>query len=193
MGDIKKLQRDMMWAFENQQEIPTEVLQVAQDMFNRLEEKYEQLGCKSLEIKQYMQGNLEKLVVELQDGIGNRRKDEQFEGIQKFLAYEKQNKGEAAGKFEEISNNNSNNIRVTLNTIYKIEYALRDIQKMQNQILSQKRKFSGEQIEQINGEAHELISELRNKSENKVYNCFQIDNFQLRNELLQAYEDYKGE
>ena len=193
MGDIKKLQRDMMWAFENQQEIPTEVLQVAQDMFNKLEEKYEQLGCNNREIKQYMEDNLEKLIVELQSGIGNRRKDEQFEGIQKFLSYEEKNKGEVVGRLEEISNNNVNNARETLNTIDKIEGSLRDIQKMQNQILNQNRKFSGEQINKINGEAHELIRDLRNKSENKVYNCFQIDNFQLRNELLQAYKEYKGE
>jgi len=193
MGDLKKLQRDMMWAFENQQEIPTEVLQVAQDMFNELEERYEQLGCNNREIKQYMEDNLEKLIVELQSGIGNRRKDEQFEGIQKFLSYEEKNKGEVVGRLEEISNNNANNARVTLNTIDQIEGTLRDIQKMQNQILNQKRKFSGEQINKINGEALELIRELRNKSENKVYNCFQIDNFELRNELLQAYKEYKGD
>ena len=67
MGDLKKLQRDMMWAFENGQEIPTEVLQVAQDMFNELEEKYEQLGCSSVEIKQYMQHDWKYMYFELQD------------------------------------------------------------------------------------------------------------------------------
>lgn len=195
MGDFKNLQRNMMWEFENKQEIPEKVLQVAQEMFNGLEEKYKQLDCNSGDIKKYMQSNLDELIVKLQTGIGNRRKDEQFEEIQNFLSYaeQKNNKEEIIEKLGEISNNQANNIRVTLNTIDQIEAALKNVQAKQNKILNEKRKFSKEQINKINSEAIDVITDLRNKNENKVYNCFKIDNIELRNELLQAYEGFIGQ
>lgn len=195
MENLEQLQRNMMWIFENKQEIPLEVLQVAQGMFNGLEEKYEQLGCNNEEIQQYMQNNLDGLIDGLQAGIGNRRKDEQFEEIQNFLSYanKKASQEEIPEKIGEISSNQAKNIRVTLNTIDKIEESLKNIQAKQNKILYEKRKFTGEQINKINEEALKCIADLRNQNENKVYNCFQVDNVELRNELLQAYEEYTGQ
>ena len=43
MENLEQLQRNMMWIFENKQEIPLEVLQVAQGMFNGLEEKFDEM------------------------------------------------------------------------------------------------------------------------------------------------------
>lgn len=191
MENFEKLKRNMMWVFENKQEIPEEVLQLAQGMYNGLQEKYEQMGCNSVEIKQYMQENIEKLVEQLQQGIGDRRKEEQFQEIQGFLSgVEQKNQEQTRWKIAEFSNNKPNNIRTTLNTIDQIEKSLKDIQTKQKSILAAKGKFSESQISKMNDETLQFIANLRNENENKVYKSFQIENETLKNELLQAFDDF---
>ena len=192
MEKFNQLKRDMMWAFENKQEIPESTQQVIQEMFDGLQYQYAQMGCSNSEIKEVIYQNIDNLIQNLETGIGNERKDEQFKKLQAVWKNMNtcQNYEETKYKINELSSNQPDNIRITLNTIDQIEKSLKDTQAKQNNILYKNKIFSKQEIENMNSEALKVISKLRNKNEKNVYNSFKLDNEELNNELLQAFDKY---
>lgn len=206
MESFKQLKRNMMWAFENRKDIPQDVTGQIQNMFNSLEEKYREKGCYSDSIEQYMQQNIEELVDRLERGIGDKRKDKQYEDIQAFLleverdaeqkleGEEKKIKNaERQWKISEIGNNTPNNIGITLNSMDQIIDSLKDVQSKQNKILTDRGLYGNSKIEEMNDEMQNFIMQLRSTNEEEIHQAFIGDNAELRKELLQAYEQYSAE
>ena len=206
MESFKQLKRNMMWAFENRKDIPQDVTGQIQNMFNSLEEKYREKGCYSDSIEQYMQQNIEELVDRLERGIGDKRKDKQYEDIQAFLleverdaeqkleGEEKKIKNaERQRKISEIGNNTPNNIGITLNSMDQIIDSLKDVQSKQNKILTDRGLYGNSKIEEMNDEMQNFIMQLRSTNEEEIHQAFIGDNAELRKELLQAYEQYSAE
>ena len=206
MESFKQLKRNMMWAFENRKDIPQDVTGQIQNMFNSLEEKYREKGCYSDSIEQYMHKNIQELVDRLERGIGDKRKDKQYEDIQAFLLEverdaeqkldceeQKIKNAERQWKISEIGNNGPNNIGITLNSMDQIVDSLRDVQSRQNKILNDRGLYGNSQIEEMNDEMQNFIMQLRNKNEEEIHQAFIGDNAELRNELLQAYEQYTAQ
>jgi len=202
MENFEQLKRQMMWSFENKPEIPAEILQVIQKMFNQLEEKYKDMRCNSSTIQEYMRGKLDELVVTLEGQVGTKRKDERFEDIQGVLVGVEQDIEERLTDEEQkirdnkrqyqISEigNNGNDIRTSINTVYIIEDTLRDVQSRQNRILQARGLLSERQIQEVNQEVTSFISQLRNRSEEKIHLAYKEDDIQLRQELLEIYQNY---
>lgn len=198
-----QLKERTMSIFEYKEEIPVEVHKTIQEMFNSLEKKYKEMECYTPNIQEYMHGNLEELMARLNSEIGNRRKDEQYDDIQVFLRAierkleekldseeQKRRDNEDKENIGEIANDAPNNIRITLNTMDLIEEYLRDVQSRQNRILYARGLYSQSQIEDINDEIRYFIMHLRNRNEEKIHEAYQSDNAQLREEILQAFEEY---
>lgn len=200
--NFQHLRKKVLWIFENKKEIPTEVEQTIQEMFNKLKEKYQNSGCYTSTIQEYMQGNLDELLGRLQRHVGNRRKDEQYEDIQDLLLTiereledeldneeQKRRDMQNRDKIGKIGNDAPNNIRISLNTVDLVEESLRDIQLRQLKILDAK-GANHNLIQEVNDEIRGFIMRLRSQKEEEIHNEYQVDDSQLRQEILQAFEEY---
>ena len=203
---FEELRRKMMWIFEDKGEIPSEVQQTIQQMFNKLAEKYREIGCYSSTIREYIEGSIDELMPRLQVVVGERRKEEQFEGIQSFLSgvqseleekingeEQKRRDNKNRERIGEIANDSPSNIRTTLNTVDLVEEALKDVKLAQNRALAARGLYSDRQIYDIDDEITSFIMKLRSASEGEIHEGYQADNSQLREELLQAFEEYVEE
>lgn len=201
--NFEQLRNEMRTIFERKEGIPEDVKRIIQQMFNKLEQEYKKRGCYSTNIKEYIDGNLSELMAHLKSGIGNRRKEEQMEDIQIFLhgvqkgieenldsEEQKREDDNNKKRIGEISNNSPSNIRKTLNTMDLIEEYLRDIQSAQNRMLYSRKQYSDRQISELNDQMKYFIKKLRSDNENNIHNGFQKDNKQLRQELLEKFEEY---
>lgn len=202
MENFEELRRNMNKILENRRGLPEEVIRRIKEMFDRLEEKYREMGCFSGTIQQYMQGNLDELILRLQKGIGTGRKEQQFEDVQAFLSgverdieqkldseEQKQKDAERREQIQEIGNDKPNNIRVTLNSMDEIVLALQDVQSRQRRLLAS-RGTSDRQVYEVDDEVQYFIRQLRSRDEEGIHAAFQQDSAELDYELLQAYEYY---
>ena len=200
--NFQQLRRKVLWMFENKNEIPTEVEQTIQEMFNKLKAKYQDMGCYTSNIQEYMQGNLDELLARLQRHVGNRRKDKQYEDIQDFLLTieskledeldneeQKRRDIQNRDRIGKIGKDAPANIRTSLNTVDLIEDSLRDIQSRQLRNLGA-REENYDRIQMVEDEIRGFIRRLRNQKEEEIHNEYQVDDSQLRQEILQAFEEY---
>ena len=89
METYEDLRRNIMRLLDNREEMPSDVMKLVINIFERVEEKYKELGCYNSSIETYIQGNLQELISILQQRTGSERKEKQFYQINSILSQQR--------------------------------------------------------------------------------------------------------
>lgn len=204
MEAYEGLRRNMMYVIENRGNMPADIMNLAIEMCERLEEQYDQVGCNNSSIRDYIQGNLNELMAKLQQIGSTMRKENQYDEVQAFLQKVEKDFEEKVDDEEQKSKDNNNkdiigeicsngqNNRMTPIITDEIQSTLKDIQSRQNKILAT-RGYSDRQIEAINDEVLYFIRNSKLKNEEQIYEALQGDDQELRKQLISVYDQYMDE
>lgn len=128
-GNYEQLESNVKSILGRSQGMPDSVKAIVKRMFEQLKEDYKSKGVYGSEIKNYIDGKFMELNAELENGVGNERKEQQMERVQHFLDDVRVEVEEMADidqddrekrKIEDTLNNRHDNVVVTLLTIEQV-------------------------------------------------------------------------
>ena len=197
---LEELKRAMIAKVFYRDAIPDEIMEVIQEAFDGILNRYKELHCDNLSIQEYIQGNLKYVKSYITNNLEEKRKESQIEQVEYIvrrmeseledldISLEDKRRNQEIHK-EEICQIEPEDQEVSIRILDVVEDSLKDIQSKQSVILDVN-GMSMERIEQIRQYAQEFIRNFVTRNEKRVYEILRRDNNSLKEQLVSDYEEY---
>lgn len=198
-----------MMRIDGEEEIPEELNKLIRDMFEKVEEIYNQNGCNNSSISERIYVESRAMLTILNNEIAENMRSEQFQSamivmdrIQRSMEEIEQNNGKASEEesqeaeqrlkihsrewFSEIGGDNSQTVA---SIIRAMEDVLQDIRLSQSRILYNRGVMSADRIYDIQQQVLEAIRQFENDGQ-EIWQMLEQKDNRLREEILEKYEEY---
>lgn len=199
MNEIEELKSKIQSTIINREVVPEELIEIIEDAYKGMIEKYEEYGYDNDTILEYIEGKSNEVKNYIQKQFEEDRQDEYIYQAQyivrKIESDLEENKEEEEKRRDEerykqgFSEIKSDNIKDTRNIISILDETLREIQSVQNRILDA-RGYDENMCEELHSEIISYITKFGIQNEENIYNILEKEDGKVVQKLLNEYEEY---
>ena len=209
MENFENLYANIMSMIEMENQIPKEVMSIIMDVFQQVEEIYNQNRCNNSSISERIDLESNAIRGMLKESLSDDMRNEQFLRASEVLKIIEEKLKEIEQKSSQIpeeelqdiendmqnrardgiSEIGGNNQQVISTIMMVVEDVLKNIRSSQNRILYNRGELSADAIYDIQQQVQDVIRQFQYK-EQDIWDIFQQKDKQLKKEILHQFEEY---